>query len=127
MVREEIIMAQNKVIAGEYEGKNIMIGQQTLFGKNEVFLFTGFTKKFPLNKETVAKYELITEEHRKSAVSGVSRGLVGGVLLGPVGLLAGLSAKNKGTHTLAIEFQDGKKSLIEVDEKIYKVFIQKMF
>ncbi|WP_107838968.1 hypothetical protein [Metasolibacillus meyeri] len=120
-------MAQNKVIAGEYEGKNIMLSQQGIFSKQGVFLFTGFTKKFPLNKETVESYELITEEHRKSAVSGVSRGLVGGVLLGPVGLLAGLSAKNKGTHTLAVEFKDGKKSLIEVDEKIYKIFIQQMF
>lgn len=120
-------MAQNKVLAGDYEGKNIMIGQQGFFSKEEIFLFTGFTKKFPLNKETVASYELITEEHRKSAVSGVTRGLVGGALLGPVGLLAGLSAKNKGTHTLVLEFVDGKKSLIEVNEKIYKLFIQKMF
>lgn len=120
-------MAQNKVLAGDYEGKNIMIGQQGFFSKEEVFLFTGFTKKFPLNKETVASYELITEEHQKSAVSGVTRGLVGGALLGPVGLLAGLSAKNKGTHTLVLEFVDGKKSLIEVNEKIYKLFIQKMF
>ncbi|MFJ3386337.1 MULTISPECIES: hypothetical protein [unclassified Lysinibacillus] len=120
-------MAQNKVIAGDYEGKNIMISQQSLFSKNEVYLFTGFTKKFPLNKETVSSYELVTEEHRKSAVSGVGRGLVGGALLGPVGLLAGLSAKNKGTHTLVIEFEDGKRSLIEINEKIYKLLMQKMF
>lgn len=114
-------MAQNKVIAGEYEGKNI------LRGRNEVLLYTSFTKSFPLNKKTVSSYELLTEEHRKSAVSGVSRGLVGGVILGPVGLLAGLSAKNKGTHVLAIEFTDGKKSLIEIDEKLYKLLIQTMF
>ncbi|MEK4425863.1 hypothetical protein [Solibacillus sp. FSL K6-1523] len=114
-------MAQNKVIAGDYQGKNIMVG------RNEILLYTSFTKSFPLNKTSVSSYELITEEHRKSAVSGVSRGLVGGVLLGPVGLLAGLSAKNKGTHTIAIEFLDGKRSLIEVNEKIYKIFIQTMF
>jgi len=114
-------VAQNKVIAGEYQGKNIMMG------RNVVLLYTSFTKSFPLNKETVKSYELITEEHRKSAVSGVTRGLVGGVLLGPVGLLAGLSAKNKGTHVLAIEFTDGNKSLIEINEKLYKVFIQTMF
>ncbi len=114
-------MAQNKVIAGDYQGKNL------LKGRNEVLLYTTFTKSFPLNKSTITSYELITEEHRKSAVSGVSRGLVGGVLLGPVGLLAGLSAKNKGTHVIAIEFEDGKKSLIEIDEKLYKILIQTMF
>lgn len=120
-------MAKNKVIAGDYEGKNLMLSKQAFFGKEELYLFTGFTGKFPLNKGTVASYEVITEEHRKSAVSGVTRGLVGGVLLGPVGLLAGLSAKNKGTHTLAIEFADGKKSLVEINEKIYKTFMQTMF
>ncbi|HEY4623529.1 MAG TPA: hypothetical protein VIH12_06695, partial [Solibacillus sp.] len=110
-----------KVIAGEYINKNIMMG------RNEVLLYTSFTKSFPLNKDNVKSYELITEEHRKSAVSGVTRGLVGGALLGPVGLLAGLSAKNKGTHTIALEFMDGKKSLIEINEKLYKVLIQTLF
>ncbi|MEG0258702.1 MAG: hypothetical protein RR595_08585 [Lysinibacillus sp.] len=114
-------MAKNKVIAGEYLNYSIM----STFG--QVLIQLGFTKNYPLDKTTVTSYELITEEHRKSAVSGVSRGLVGGVLLGPVGLLAGLSAKNKGTHTIALEFIDGKRSLIEIDGKIYKAFIQKMF
>ncbi|MDH6370002.1 hypothetical protein M2444_001780 [Paenibacillus sp. PastF-3] len=35
------------------------------------------------------------ETHSKSAVSAVGRGLVGGFLLGPVGLLAGLSVRAK--------------------------------
>jgi len=60
-------------------------------------------------------------------VSGVTRGLVGGALLGPVGLLAGLSAKNKGTHVIAIKFTDEKQSLIEINEKLYKTLIQTMF
>ena len=114
-------MAKNKVLAGEYLNCSVM----SAFG--QVSIQTGFTKSVPLDKTTVGSYELITEEHRKSAVSGVTRGLVGGALLGPVGLLAGLSAKNKGTHTLAIEFLDGKRSLIEIDDKIYKAFMQKMF
>ena len=114
-------MAKNKVLAGEYINCSVM----SAFG--QVSIQTGFTKSIQLDKSTVSNYELITEEHRKSAVSGVSRGLVGGLLLGPVGLLAGLSAKNKGTHTLAIEFSDGKRSLLEVDEKIYKALMQKLF
>jgi hypothetical protein len=36
-----------------------------------------------------------------------------------MGRLAGLSAKSKGTHTIALVFKDGKKSLIEVDDKIH--------
>jgi threonine dehydrogenase-like Zn-dependent dehydrogenase len=67
------------------------------------------------------------ESHSKSAVSAVGRGLVGGFILGPVGLLAGLSAKSKGTHVVAIQFKDGKKSLIEMDEKIYKALLKACF
>lgn len=114
-------MAQNKVIAGEYAGSFVM-----------GFVTPGIypnPKKPPieLTKENILNYEIVTEEHRKSAASGITRGLVGGILLGPVGLLASLTAKTKGIHVIAIEFHDGNKSLIEIDEKIYKAFIQKMF
>ena len=88
---------------------------------------TGFMKTIEINKETVEDYEVMDESHRKSATSAVGRGLVGGFLLGPVGLLAGLSAKSKGTHVVALQFKDGKKSLIEMDDKMYKALVQKMF
>lgn len=48
-------------------------------------------------------------------------------LLGPVGLLAGLSAKNKSTVTVAVRFKDGKNSLLEMDDKVYKNFVRAMF
>ena len=53
---------------------------------------------------------------------------MGGALLGPVGLLAGgLSAKNKGAYQIALAFKDGKRSLIEVDDKIYKALVASLF
>lgn len=113
--------AKNTVIAGDYLYKSV----STVLGMPAIGI--GFGKSLFLDKDNVESYELITDEHRKSAVSGVSRGLVGGVLLGPVGLLAGLSAKNKSTMVVAIEFKDGKKSLIEMDGKVYKALLQKMF
>lgn len=116
-----IILAKNKVIAGDYLNCSVLKISEL------ICINSGFKKLLELDQTTVTNYELITEEHRKSAISGVSRGLVGGVLLGPVGLLAGLTAKNKGTHFVAIEFKDGKKSLLEIDDKIYKTLIQKMF
>ena len=80
-----------------------------------------------IDKLMARGYELVTEEMRKSATSGVARGAVGAVLLGPVGLLAGLSAKNKGTYTLVVTWRDGEQSLMEVDEKIYKLIVKGMF
>lgn len=113
--------AANRVIAGDYEGYVIMAsGNRVCMGK-------GF-RVTDIDKNTVESYELITDEHRKSAASGIGRGIVGGVLLGPVGMIGGaLSAKNKGTYQMALMFKDGQRSLIEVDDKIYKALIKKLF
>lgn len=113
---------KNAVIAGEYAGKGI-IGTVGI-----VQIVLGFNKTVVVNNETVESYEVITDEHRKSAASGAARGIVGGALLGPVGMLAGgLSAKSKGIYQIAIQFKDGKKSLIEVDDKIYKAIVKNCF
>ena len=96
--------AKNMVIAGDYMGKPI----------------TGIGG-------VVQIYVDITEDTRKSAASGIARGAVGAALLGPVGLLAGLSAKNKSTVTVAVRFKDGKNSLLEMDDKVYKNFVRAMF
>jgi len=109
------------VVAGEHLGWEV---KQSMGG---VILARGF-KKVKLNKDSIEAYEVITEEHQKSAVSGVARGIVGGALLGGVGMLAGaLSAKEKGIFQIALQFKDGTKSLVQIDEGIYKRLIQDLF
>lgn len=112
--------AQNKVIAGDYENKKV----QESFGKLKI---TSLTDERIIDKTTVESYELITDEMRKSGTSAILRGGLGSLVLGPVGLLAGLTAKNKGTYQVAILFRDGKRSLIEIDEKLYKLLVKKCF
>ena len=77
--------------------------------------------------QVLSHYETITEEKMKSGTSAIMRGALGAAVLGPVGILAGLTAKNKEIHTIAIEWNDGEKTLIEVDEKIYKQIIKDLF
>lgn len=113
---------KNFVIAGDYKGKGLM------YTANKLILATGFFQKIIIDKTTLESYEVLTEEHVKSATSGVARGLVGGALLGPVGMLAGvISAKKKGTYHIVLEFKDGKRSLAEVDKKIYIELMKLMF
>lgn len=112
----------NFIIAGDYKGKALACGP------NKVILSLGFFKNININKETLESYELITEEHVKSATSGATRGLVGGALLGPVGMLAGvISAKNKKTYHVVLEFKDGKRSLAEINNKLYTELMKIMF
>lgn len=135
--------AKNAVIAGDYSGLPIQIltktGEKKSKWTKEIIKFPAVVIKstfksldtweyVPLDKENVTAYEVITDEHRKSAASGVARGLVGGALIGPVGMLAGgLSAKTKGIYNIAFEFKDGKRSLVELNDEMYKSIIQSCF
>lgn len=108
--------AKNKVIAGYRQGDTIKISGNSLC-----------VSIYELSKRTIESYELITEDKVKSGTSAILRGMAGVALLGGVGILAGLSAKNKGIYTIAIQWKDDKKSLIEIDDKLYKKFISEMF
>ena len=120
--------AKNQVIAGDFAGQKISVS----FGRVSISMNFG---SIEISRDTVESYELITDEHRKSAMSGVARGIVGGALLGPVGMLAGgLSAKSKGIYQVAIQFREDRKAtysnkrcLVEVDDNIYKAIIKNCF
>lgn len=111
--------AQNKVIKGKYNNKKIF--------SNSEFLTFYEVGTDPIRKPYVSEYELITEEKMKSGTSAILRGAAGMALLGGVGVLAGLTAKTKGIYTIAILWKDGERSLIEIDEKLYKVLVKSMF
>lgn len=121
--------AKNKVLSGDYVDDSVRIeglGTQLVFGygkDNDLFTTTHIT----LDKSTVESYEVLTEDKVKSASSTMLRAGAGALLLGSVGLLAGVSGKTKGIYNVAILFKDGKKSLIEIDDKHYKVLMKVLF
>lgn len=111
----------NTVIAGEYVNKVVV-------PKSKYMLIGGIGTKVIVNAKTVKAYEIVNENSQKSAASGIARGIVGGALLGGVGAIAGAaSGKTKGIHQVAVEFMDGKKSLLELDDKNYNTFVKVCF
>lgn len=65
--------------------------------------------------------EIATEESVKRVGGTVGWGVAGGVLLGPVGLLAGLLLGGRGKEvTFVAEFKDGKRILATTDAKTFK-------
>lgn len=113
-----------KVAAGIHEGWiGYLKGKQIIIQENKVF----FPEKIELNRDIIKEFELVTEESRKSATSGILRGAAGAALLGPVGLLAGVSAKNKNKFTVAIEYHNGDKDLLIMDKSEYERFYSNMF
>jgi hypothetical protein len=61
-----------------------------------------------------------SEENVKKMAGSVGWGLVGGLALGPIGLLAGvLAGGNKKEVTFIAEFSDGKKFMGTTDSKTF--------
>lgn len=106
--------AKNQVIEGKFKGQYLIKDVN-----NIVSISYGFFKSYQITKENVEKIELLTAEKSKDIGSSVARGLVGGILLGPVGLVAGaLVGKDSNINRFEITYKDGEKSLVEVDKKL---------
>lgn len=113
--------AKNKVIAGDYKGKDIIFNRKSIRIRK---LFT----ELELNSTTVEAYELMKESHRKDTTSAATKALVGSFLLGPAGLFAGIAgASEVGVYRVAIKFKDGCSSLIEINEAAYNVLVNSCF
>lgn len=96
----------NKVLKGEYEGKNVVrMG-------NKVYVANGF-KRIYIDSENVKAYEKQDEDAGKRSVTGV--------------IMLGIFAKKHRRILVKIEWRDGGKSLIECDEKIFKAITTQCF
>lgn len=114
--------AKNQVIAGDYTGRKVRCSN------NRIIFDRAFKPPIEVSDVTVSRYEVVDQDASKSATSAVSRGLIGGMVLGPVGMIVGsLSAKKDTIVLISIEFKNGDKSLIEVDKTVYKTLLKILF
>lgn len=112
-------MAVGKIIAGDFSKDNVI---KIVAGKPAIVPKDGglFNKVNFINND-IKSIEIITEENKKKFIGTAGWGLVGGLALGPLGLIAGiLAGGNKKEILIACELKDGKKLIAEVDSKIYK-------
>lgn len=119
-------MASSKVIAGDFLGKKIYAGN---WGDLYIDCSFGFdVARRRLNKDWVKYYEVLDSRNiGKNGAAVIGLSAVGAALVGPVGLLAGAAAKSRSMHTVAISFKDGKKSLLELDDQLYKILLRSLF
>lgn len=116
---------KNTVIAGDYQKSKIYY--RTTWSGKKLVIQAGIFKVVPLDKKTVESYEVIEEESRISGASAIGRAAVGSFFLGNAGLAAGLTAKKRKTRLVAVQFKDGRKSLLEVNDKFYRVLMTTLF
>lgn len=82
------------------------------FAKNNNLTVSNSVK---VEKPVLVKTSIIGNDSRKSASSSVIRGSVGGLILGPIGLVGGLlSGKNRNKTTFLLSYSDGSKKTLTV-------------
>lgn len=113
----------NKIVAGDYEGGQILLslGTLTLIHKNvkgSIFL----------DKNYLKSVEIVTEENKKKFIGTAGWAIAGTALLGPIGLIAGaLAGGRKKEILVACQLKDGKKFLAVVNSKVYQKMMQIVF
>lgn len=118
--------ARNMVIAGDYVGYTVSFPRKA---KRLIIWEPGWKgeKWAGLDKNHVKNYEIINKESFTNGASAVAKGGLASFFLGAPGLLAGLSAKTDNIYWIAIEWRGGQRSLIEIDNNNYKLFLLQMF
>lgn len=115
--------AKNTVIAGDYNTCR-------LFRMNAALVYiSGTMKKMDdifLTPETVEAFEPVTEEIIRSGACKILTGVLDPACLLTLRLHASEAMQKKGVYTIAVKFRDGKRSLMEIDEKLYQAICRRM-
>ena len=77
------------------------------------------------NKKNISSYAVIDETNKDQY--SFWKGALGVALFGGFGAVAGIHGKKRKEYLIAIEWKDGEKSLILIDDEYYKVFMKSMF
>lgn len=106
----------NIVLEGKYKGDKINQSFTELcLNKNRGYFI----------KSWISSYSVIDESNKDQY--SFWKGALGVVLLGGIGAVAGLKGKKRKEYLIAVEWKDGEKSLILIDDEYYKVFVKSMF
>lgn len=109
-------MAKIKIHAGDFLEGDSQCSFNSLILKTEEHRLLGET--IPLSE--LAVVDIANEENVKKIGGTVGWGVAGAVILGPVGLLAGLLLGGKKKEiTFIAKFKDGRKILATTDNKTF--------
>lgn len=78
-----------------------------------------------INPIYVSSYTLIDESNKDQY--SFWKGALGVALFGGIGAIAGLKGKKSKEYLVAIQWKDGEKSLICIDDDCYKTLVKCMF
>ena len=115
---------KNIVIKGDY--KNYYLSMHKDIDK---LILEGINDNIEISKNIICDYNIKYIDFKRDIIDIVVRIIIGVFLIGPMGVLSGFIAnKNFISYRLiSIEFKNGNKSLVEIDNRTFKYFVQKVY
>ncbi len=108
-----VIRARNKIIEGKYKEYSFRIK------RGQIYIFC-LEREIAINRMLIYSIEEINYIEQPKMMSMLARGYLGTVLLGTLGMIAGIStADRRGIHRVLIKFFDGQEAIAEVDDGIF--------
>jgi hypothetical protein len=116
LIKEEVEVAKVKIHAANFPYIEVSAEGSCIFIKTGVFQFTGET----IHASKFTTIEAASEDSVKKVGGAIGWGVVGGVLAGPIGLIAGaILGGNKKDVTFVAEIEDGRKFMATTDSKTF--------
>lgn len=110
-------MSKGYVVEGKYKGAKINCGLDTIWVET--------TPPYDINKMYISSYTVLDETNKEEY--SFWKGVLGVALFGSAGAVSGVKGKKTTEYLVSIEWKDGQKSLISIDDKCYKALVKSMF
>ena len=122
-----------KILAGDFKNSSEN-GARASFTLGQFMLpdpdagFAWLPKYVNYDMSRIRQLDELSEDNKVSVLGAAGWGTIGALALGPVGLLGGLVLAGRGKAVVfAVTFDDGKRALIEADQRTWKKILTSRF
>ena len=112
----------NIVLEGKLKNSELYCREDVITHQKAIIPMRG---GWSFRKPYVTSYTLIDESNKDQY--SFWKGALGVALFGGIGAIAGLKGKKSKEYLVAIQWKDGEKSLICIDDECYKTLVKCMF
>ena len=109
---------KNTVIKGDYKNWYLSIHKEM-----DKLILEGINDNIEISNNTIIDYDIKYTEFKRDIIDIVIRIIIGVLLIGPIGILAGFTAN----RLISIEFKNGNKSLVKIDNRTFKYLVEKVY
>ncbi len=112
----------NTILEGKYKNEKIKAFPDGLYLPKIDF-------GYYMTPNHISSYTVLDENSKNSSEYSFWKGALGVAVFGSLGVIAGIGGKNKSSkeYLISLEWKDGNKSLILINDEYYKIFVKSMF